>query len=55
MVYVAHETLDLMRNMPMNEETLRDLVAKSHDKGIITVNGSVSYVQQVPWIMNKTI
>lgn len=34
---------------------MHNLIENLCDKGVIKINGSVSLVQQVPWIMNKTI
>lgn len=57
MVYVNSDTLNELKFMPMDNSLLSTLIQKSlsDNNGVIKVNGSLSYVQQVPWIQNQTI
>ena len=55
MIYVSDKTLDEMQDKLLTEDTYKELSLKSKAEGVINISGSVSYVQQVPWIQNKTL
>eukprot|EP00345_Euplotes_harpa_P010765 CAMPEP_0168334162 /NCGR_PEP_ID=MMETSP0213-20121227/10081_1 /TAXON_ID=151035 /ORGANISM="Euplotes harpa, Strain FSP1.4" /LENGTH=407 /DNA_ID=CAMNT_0008338709 /DNA_START=1185 /DNA_END=2405 /DNA_ORIENTATION=- len=56
MLYLDDQTLDSLENKPINTDTRHQLNAASMQAtGVIRLGGSVSFVQQVPWIQNKTI
>ena len=55
MTYVSDETLNEMGDKVLSEDTFKELSKKSKVEGIINISGSVSYVQQIPWIQNKTL
>jgi hypothetical protein len=50
MIHVDSEVLENMGNEEANPQTVKKLVSKSYDKGVIKIDGSVSLVQQIPWI-----
>lgn len=55
MIHVGPETLATMGDSEMSPDTLDELIRRSKEQGVIRIAGSVSLVQQVPWIQNKTI
>ena len=56
MIYVNDDIIEEYRSQIINEDIIHNInwVSKKY-KNQIKLNGSVSYVQQVPWIQNKTI
>ena len=56
LLYLDNDTLNKYSMLPMENHTKEDLysISNSH-KNIIRLNGSVSLVQQSPWIQNMTI
>ena len=57
MIYLDQNMIDQYSEDLMNTELRRKINQESMDahKGLIKVGGSISYVQQIPWIQNKTI
>jgi ABC-type multidrug transport system fused ATPase/permease subunit len=55
LIYVPDEVITEIGNQKVNESSIRELFDGSRHSGIIKYSGSVSYVQQVPWIQNKTL
>ena len=55
LIYVSDETAQTLGDKEVNDESINDLFYYSKKQNIITVSGSVSYVQQVPWIQNKSL
>eukprot|EP00345_Euplotes_harpa_P003158 CAMPEP_0168328890 /NCGR_PEP_ID=MMETSP0213-20121227/6780_1 /TAXON_ID=151035 /ORGANISM="Euplotes harpa, Strain FSP1.4" /LENGTH=379 /DNA_ID=CAMNT_0008332107 /DNA_START=1238 /DNA_END=2374 /DNA_ORIENTATION=+ len=56
MLYLDDQTLDSLGSKPIDTDTRHQLNAASMQAtDVIRLGGSVSFVQQVPWIQNKTI
>jgi ATP-binding cassette subfamily C (CFTR/MRP) protein 1 len=55
MIYVPQEAYQNLKDLEMTEEIFEQLINYSKEKGIITATGSISFVQQIPWIQNRTI
>lgn len=55
MIYVSPDTLKEMGDSDMTKEALEKMRAQSQAKGVLKMSGSVSLVQQTPWIQNATI
>jgi ATP-binding cassette subfamily C (CFTR/MRP) protein 1 len=55
LIYVDNETAQEMGDKILNDDTKAKLVERSKQEGVVQISGSVSYVQQVPWIQNKTL
>ena len=55
LIYVSDETAQSLGEKPVDDESLNDLFYYSRKQNIITASGSISYVQQVPWIQNKSL
>jgi len=56
MVHLDEKTIDELGSSLMNDET-RDLICQRNmlHRDIIKLGGSISFVQQTPWIQNQTI
>jgi ATP-binding cassette, subfamily C (CFTR/MRP), member 1 len=56
MIYMSDDTIGEYQGKKMDDAVRHELIEKSKEhKGIVKIGGSVSYVQQSPWIQNKTI
>lgn len=55
LIYVPDEVVEQIGEQKVDESTIKELFDRSRHSGIIKYSGSVSYVQQVPWIQNKTL
>jgi ATP-binding cassette subfamily C (CFTR/MRP) protein 1 len=55
LIYMSNETVIDMNEKEVNSETIEEIFDRSKKQGIIKSSGSVSYVQQVPWIQNMTL
>ena len=56
MIYMDDEMIDEYKDKKMNDAWRHEIVEKSKmHKSIVKLGGSVSLVQQIPWIQNKTI
>jgi hypothetical protein len=55
MVYVSRDTLESMGEKEANRDNVEELINMGRGRGIVETSGSISLVQQVPWIQNKTI
>ncbi|CAI2363872.1 unnamed protein product [Moneuplotes crassus] len=56
MLYLSDETIQAYQHRVLDDGLRRELhEAQQREASVIRLGGSVSYVQQVPWIQNKTI
>lgn len=55
LIYMSNETVKDLEDKEVDRETLQEIFDKSKKQGVIKFSGSVSYVQQVPWIQNMTL
>ena len=56
MIYIDNDIIEEYKSQAMDMETIHKINKESMKfKNQVKLNGSVSYVQQVPWIQNKTI
>jgi len=56
MTYLSNHTVSLYKNQHLDNDLMHVLHnLSSQETSIIKMGGSLSYVQQVPWIRNKTI
>ena len=56
MIYIDNDIIEEYKSQAMDMETIHKINKESMKfKSQVKLNGSVSYVQQVPWIQNKTI
>jgi ATP-binding cassette subfamily C (CFTR/MRP) protein 1 len=56
MIYMSEDTISEYQGKKMDDKVRHEIIEKSKaHKGIVKLGGSVSLVQQTPWIQNKTI
>lgn len=55
LIYASDQTIEDIGEQKVDESSIQELFDRSKRHGVIQVSGSVSYVQQVPWIQNKTL
>jgi len=55
LIYTSDETIAAIGEHAVDDSSIQELFDRSKSRGIIQISGSVSYVQQVPWIQNKTL
>eukprot|EP00345_Euplotes_harpa_P014311 CAMPEP_0168352156 /NCGR_PEP_ID=MMETSP0213-20121227/22369_1 /TAXON_ID=151035 /ORGANISM="Euplotes harpa, Strain FSP1.4" /LENGTH=926 /DNA_ID=CAMNT_0008363285 /DNA_START=845 /DNA_END=3626 /DNA_ORIENTATION=+ len=55
MIYVSDETAEEFENQTADEQCIKEMFERSRAEGVVKVSGSMSFVQQVPWIQNKTL
>ena len=56
LIYIDDSTMSEFSNREVDEETRNILWSRNQQyRGIIKLGGSVSLIQQIPWIQNKTI
>lgn len=56
MIYMNKEMIDEYKDSYMNDEVRHEIIERSRNySSKVKLGGTVSYVQQIPWIQNKTI
>ncbi|CAI2361005.1 unnamed protein product [Moneuplotes crassus] len=55
LIYVSDETVSDLSEKVVDDKVIEEIFDRSRHEGIIKASGSLSYVQQIPWIQNKTI